>query len=163
METMGSKFKALRNMYGLSQKEVADFLGIDRSAYCCYEINRAKPDVYNLARLAKLFNVTTDYLLGIAEEVDHNAPSVASEAMSYKTAAQPNSSVMNETFMTISPDERALILYYRLLPERKEVLEELRLKCVDYVIDDDSGFLNGLISTTGEKTSGKGRKKNTDE
>lgn len=163
METMGSKFKALRNMYGLSQKEVADFLGIDRSAYCCYEINRAKPDVYNLARLAKLFNVTTDYLLGIAEEADR-APAVASDVMGYKTASvHQTGSIMSETFMTISPDERALILYYRLLPERKEVLEELRLKCVDYVIDDDSGFLNGLIAAGEKATARKRKKANTEE
>ncbi len=154
METMGSKFKALRNMYGLSQKEVADFLGIDRSAYCCYEINRAKPDVYNLARLAKLFNVTTDYLLGLAEKEESSPVAVAAEEMEYKTEAQV-SSVMDEDYMTISPDERALILYYRLLPDRKAMLEEMRLKCVEYVIDDDSGFLNGLVAS-GKK---KGKKK----
>ena len=151
METMGSKFKALRSMYGLSQKEVADFLGIDRSAYCCYEINRAKPDVYNLARLAKLFNVTTDYLLGLADKKESSPVAVAAETMEYKTEAQ-TTSVMDEDFKTISSDERALILYYRLLPERKNFLEELRLKCVDYVIDDDSGFLNGLIAA-GKKKS----------
>lgn len=152
METMGQKFKTLRNMYGLSQKEVADFLGIDRSAYCCYEINRAKPDVYNLARLAKLFNVSTDYLLGLTEEVEEEQFHVASNKMEYNTdTPQEARSVLGENFMTISPDERALILYYRLLPDRKDVLEEMRLKCVDYVIDDDSGFLNGLIAAQNKK------------
>lgn len=152
METMGTKFKTLRNMYGLSQKDVADFLGIDRSAYCCYEINRAKPDVFNLARLAKLFNVSTDYLLGLTEDVEEPPLKVASNKMEYQTdVPKQTHSAMDENFMTISPDERALILYYRLLPDRKNVLEEMRLKCVDYVIDDDSGFLNGLISGQNKK------------
>lgn len=152
METMGTKFKTLRNMYGLSQKEVADFLGIDRSAYCCYEINRAKPDVYNLARLAKLFNVSTDYLLGLAEENEDAQLRVASDQIEYQAdVPEKSASVVNENFLTISSDERALILYYRLLPDRKSVLEDMRLKCVDYVIDDDSGFLNGLIAAQTKK------------
>lgn len=152
METMGTKFKTLRNMYGLSQKEVADFLGIDRSAYCCYEINRAKPDVYNLARLAKLFNVSTDYLLGLAEENEDAQLRVASDQIEYQAdVPEKSASVVNENFLTISSDERALILYYRLLPDRKSVLEDMRLKCVDYVIDDDSGFLNGLITAQTKK------------
>lgn len=159
METMGTKFKTLRNMYGLSQKEVADFLGIDRSAYCCYEINRAKPDVYNLARLAKLFNVSTDYLLGLAEENEEAQLRVASNRIEYQAdVPEKINSVANENFLTISPDERALILYYRLLPDRKNVLEEMRLKCVDYVIDDDSGFLNGLITAQNRKSASTSEK-----
>jgi len=61
--------KSLREQHGLSQQEVADKLGIDRTTYVKYESGSSKP-VRKLSELAALFGVTTDYLLGNA--VDPN-------------------------------------------------------------------------------------------
>ncbi|MFP9210935.1 helix-turn-helix domain-containing protein [Enterococcus faecalis] len=58
------KIKELRNEKKLTQQEVADYLGITRPAYTAYESGKRQPDFESLQKLATLFNVTTDFLLG---------------------------------------------------------------------------------------------------
>lgn len=58
----------LRKAMGLTQKEVAEKLGISRQAYANYEIGNREPDHKTLIEIAKLFNVSLDYLLGKEEK-----------------------------------------------------------------------------------------------
>lgn len=58
------KIKELRNEKKLTQQEVSDYLGITRPAYTAYESGKRQPDFETLQKLATLFNVTTDFLLG---------------------------------------------------------------------------------------------------
>lgn len=48
----------------MTQKEVADILGIGQSTYKNYECGIREPNGDTIVQLADLFNVTTDYLLG---------------------------------------------------------------------------------------------------
>ena len=59
--------KELRISMKKTQKEVADFLGVDRTTYVKYENGNTEPNLDNIKRLAEYFNVTTDYLLGKSE------------------------------------------------------------------------------------------------
>lgn len=63
-----AELKKLRTEYGLTQAELARRLGISASAVGMYEQGRREPDSELLARLARLFHVSTDTLLGIREE-----------------------------------------------------------------------------------------------
>lgn len=56
--------KYLRTEKGVSQKTVADYLGITQQAYANYENGKRQPDQETLAKLADFFNVTSDYLIG---------------------------------------------------------------------------------------------------
>lgn len=56
--------KIARKNSGMTQKEVADHLGIVQSAYKNYEQGNREPKGDTVVMLADLFNVTTDYLLG---------------------------------------------------------------------------------------------------
>lgn len=58
----------LRNERNLTQTQVAASLGISRQAYGHYETGKREPDNETLIRLATLFDVTTDYLLGNSNE-----------------------------------------------------------------------------------------------
>lgn len=58
------RLKALRTDKGLSQKEMAEYLGISQPAYANYERQAREADYETLKKLADYFNVTTDYLLG---------------------------------------------------------------------------------------------------
>lgn len=60
METL----KKIRNKKGLTQAEVAAKLGITYQAYAHYETGRRQPDPEMLLKMANLFGVSTDYLLG---------------------------------------------------------------------------------------------------
>lgn len=63
----GNKIKNLRTDADLKQKEVAEILKVSRSSISSYEQNKNQPDLHVVIELAKLFNVSTDYLLGLSE------------------------------------------------------------------------------------------------
>ena len=48
----------------LTQKDVADFLGADRSTYAKYETGDSEPNFDTLSRLADFFGVSIEYLMG---------------------------------------------------------------------------------------------------
>lgn len=62
METIGERLKRLRENKQLSQDEVANYLGIDRTSYLKYEKDINKP-TRRLPKLSDLFNVSADYIL----------------------------------------------------------------------------------------------------
>ena len=53
----------LRNMYGMSQEEIAEKIGISRQAYSKWESGATVPDVEKCKRSADFYNVTVDNLL----------------------------------------------------------------------------------------------------
>jgi len=55
--------KELREKKGVYQKDVAKFMGVDRTTYVKWENGITEPNNESLAKLADYFNVTTDYLL----------------------------------------------------------------------------------------------------
>lgn len=59
-----NRIKLLRKSRGFSQVRMADILGVTRSAVSMWEIDQSQPDGEMLVRIANLFGVSTDYLLG---------------------------------------------------------------------------------------------------
>ena len=62
---MGEKLKSLRIEKNLTQKQVADRIGLAISAVSSYESGTRYPSYDALVKLARIFHVSTDYLLGI--------------------------------------------------------------------------------------------------
>lgn len=60
----GEKLKALRKSTDMTQQQIADKLGVTRAAYSHFENGRNEPDSETIVKLAKIFEVSTDYLLG---------------------------------------------------------------------------------------------------
>ena len=52
----------------LSIESISNKTGISRSCLWYYLTNEKNPSVYSLAQLAKVLNVSTDWLLGLKEE-----------------------------------------------------------------------------------------------
>jgi transcriptional regulator with XRE-family HTH domain len=61
---IGSRLAFLRDQRGLTQEELASSLGISRAALSHYEKNRREPDTETLGKVADLFQVSIDYLVG---------------------------------------------------------------------------------------------------
>ena len=61
---MNTNIKTVRENSGKLQKECAEFLGISLRAWQGYEQGIREPKFEILCKIADLFNVTTDYLLG---------------------------------------------------------------------------------------------------
>jgi len=62
------RLKELRKNKKLTQKEVAEKIGVARTTYAMYEQNRREPDNETFQKIADFFNVTTDYLLGRTDD-----------------------------------------------------------------------------------------------
>ena len=58
------KLVTLRKNAGMSQDALAMQLGISRQAVSKWELGTAMPETENIIRLAQIFDVSTDYLLG---------------------------------------------------------------------------------------------------
>ena len=58
----------LRNMYGMSQEEIAEKIGISRQAYAKWERGATVPDIEKCKRLADFYDVTIDSLLKTTTE-----------------------------------------------------------------------------------------------
>lgn len=63
MKAMGTKMKALRTQFHLSEDYVARYLGIDRSSLALLEDGRYNATSDMIAKLSLLFGVSPDVLL----------------------------------------------------------------------------------------------------
>lgn len=59
---LGDRIKELREDKNLKQDDLADLLGITRSAISSYETNTNTPSVEVLIKIADIFSVSLDYL-----------------------------------------------------------------------------------------------------
>lgn len=73
MINCGDRITYLRERHGFTQGELANKLGISRSALSHYEKNRRTPDYQTLNNLADFFQVSVDFLFGRTEQ--HNSES----------------------------------------------------------------------------------------
>jgi transcriptional regulator with XRE-family HTH domain len=60
----GSRLKELREQQGMSQRELAKLLQLSPSTIAMYELGQRSPDKETIIKIADLFSVTVDYLLG---------------------------------------------------------------------------------------------------
>ena len=67
MTTLGNRLRTLRKNRKLTQKDLSEHFSIDRSTISKYEKDILLPDSKLLKYLAEYFNVSADYLLGIAD------------------------------------------------------------------------------------------------
>ena len=58
------RLEELRTLKGLSQKKLAQELGITQQSICKYENGQGEPTIHALIGIAECFNVSVDYLIG---------------------------------------------------------------------------------------------------
>ena len=62
------RLKDLRDDKDLTQDELVEILGMHKTTYTNYEQGKREPPFSLMIRLAQLYNVTLDYIAGIAAE-----------------------------------------------------------------------------------------------
>ena len=72
----GSNLKRKRVEKGYTQEQFSELLGVSRQAVSKWELDEMLPDGENIVKIAKLFSVTTDYLLNDEYESDNDLPKV---------------------------------------------------------------------------------------
>lgn len=64
MSALSTRLIELRKAKGLTQKNLADVLGVAPVSWQRFEYGSSKPKLENIITLADYFNVSVDYLLG---------------------------------------------------------------------------------------------------
>lgn len=68
MADLSDNFKRVRIERGLTQKQVANGIGVTEQAYQRYEYGRVVPSALVLISLADFFDVSLDYLVGRSDD-----------------------------------------------------------------------------------------------
>lgn len=63
--SIGEIIKSLRKENNMTQSELASLLFTSQDTISLWERNKSLPDVKSVINLAHIFNVSTDYILGI--------------------------------------------------------------------------------------------------
>ena len=71
--TLGEKMREARRKCGFSQEQLADKMAVSRSAIAKWETDKGLPDVGNLKMLARILNVSVDYLLDEGQSAKDSA------------------------------------------------------------------------------------------
>lgn len=67
LEIFAKRIKELRQEKNLTQRDVANFLKISQPSYIRYELKKGEPSITTLVKLARLYQVTVGYLLGVED------------------------------------------------------------------------------------------------
>ena len=67
MEIVADRLKQLRNERGLTQKQVAEAVGLTKNALGNYEAGIREPSIAILRQLCLFFDVSADYLIGLTD------------------------------------------------------------------------------------------------
>lgn len=65
---IGERIKELREQAGENQEELGEMIFSSQTAISHYENGRIKPNVDTIAAIAKHYNVSADYLLGLTDK-----------------------------------------------------------------------------------------------
>lgn len=78
MSTFGERLRRARKRKGLSQIDVFETLGISNKSLSRYEKGDTAPNPETIKRLSRLYDVSSEYLLGLTSEMGHCADNSAS-------------------------------------------------------------------------------------
>ena len=71
---IGSKLRQLRESKGLEIIDVANVLGMKRERYNHYKVDAREPNLDTIVKLANLYGVSIDYLLGVTDVPSKSTP-----------------------------------------------------------------------------------------
>ena len=115
--------RQLRRACGFSQEDVANVLGVDRSAYSYYESGKTEPSITNLVKIARMYRVSTDTLVD-------NEGFAATLCVDNEQVPETNMPVVIlRTLKQCSNDERTLIALFRTMENKELALETLEKIC----------------------------------
>lgn len=67
---VGNKIKEYRELNKMTQKDIAEILGVEPATICKYEAGTIEPSIESLKKLAETFNITVDELIKDEEKFD---------------------------------------------------------------------------------------------
>lgn len=65
---MKLRLRELRIEQGLTQEQVCKYIFVNQSMYCRYESGKLSLSLRSAEKLARLYNVSMDYLMGLSDD-----------------------------------------------------------------------------------------------
>ena len=117
---LGDRLRAIRKEYGLTQQNIADVLGVDRTTYTVYEGGSITPSPATLVKLSQIYNVTVGYLIGVEE----NHP----ELRKIPEEKQMEKLLSSDPISLLKKEEKELLLYFRVRSdaEKHKIIDEMK-------------------------------------
>lgn len=109
MKELGEKLRELREEAELSMKQAATAVEASDAAVCKWENGLAEPKASFIIKLAKFYNVTADWLLGLDGDFETDTKHAGTTA-------------------AVSPDERRILAAYRSLSPELKTLATITLE-----------------------------------
>ena len=100
---LSERLKLLRTERNMSQADVALLLNISRQAYNHYESGKREPDTDMLIKLANIFDVSMDYLLGRSDDHNYADTSINSDW-------PPEAKVLFRDAHKLTPEQRDIVM-----------------------------------------------------
>lgn len=117
---LGDRLRAIRKEHGLTQQNIADVLGVDRTTYTVYEGGSITPSPATLVKLSQIYNVTVGYLIGVEE----NHP----ELRKIPEEKQREKLLSSDPISLLKKEEKELLLYFRVISdeEKRKIIDEMK-------------------------------------
>lgn len=117
---LGDRLRAIRKEHGLTQQNIADVLGVDRTTYTVYEGGSITPSPATLVKLSQIYNVTVGYLIGVEE----NHP----ELRKIPEEKQREKLLSSDPISLLKNEEKELLLYFRVISdeEKHKIIDEMK-------------------------------------
>lgn len=123
LNILGNRIRNLREDHDLTQKELSLMIGLTPKMISFYENNQRTPPLDILLKLAKIFEVSVDYLIGYAPAENANSVLSPKEKMLIRFYRESNSNLslykknklLNNFFPNayiLSSEESELLEYY---------------------------------------------------
>lgn len=64
---IGEKIRRLRIQKGMSQARLGEMLSVSQDTISLWKTGKSLPDIETLVRICAIFDVTSDYLLGLSQ------------------------------------------------------------------------------------------------
>lgn len=104
---MLKNLRLLREESGMSQRQLADRIGVSQQSINKYENHNVEPDIGALIRMADCFSTSVDYIVGRTEERSPIAPPAA---------------------YNIDGEELALLRAYRMLSKKQKLCVKMLME-----------------------------------
>lgn len=98
MNTLATRIKSLRLQHDLTQTQLGEILGVQKSAIAKYESGRVTNLKYEtIEKICKYFDVSISYLYGTDDERYHEMfPDVPADVVDYIFGGNPNLELIRE-------------------------------------------------------------------
>ncbi len=94
------KLRLLRDLYDLTQNDIAEIIGVNRSTYAYYELGRTEPSLEKIRTLAAFYQVSVDFLLDLPPIKDERTQKRVETLLSYSPDAIYNTHASYTSYLS---------------------------------------------------------------